>query len=121
MGVYAEVQEFVLAHRPCARPRHGGAGPPTVNRYRLIVVCGCGAEFKRWDKVGRSERNRPALSLRMVDQAGGEEDGGGSCKADGGWTMISRTAGSRPVRIRFLFTNPSAPLTKAMRRYVSSV
>jgi hypothetical protein len=20
----------------------------TVNRYRLLVVCGCGAEFKRW-------------------------------------------------------------------------
>jgi hypothetical protein len=72
MGVYAEVQEFVLAHRPCARPRHGGAGPPTVNRYRLIVVCGCGAEFKRWDKVGRSERNRPALScewqIRRVEK-----------------------------------------------------
>jgi hypothetical protein len=48
MGVYAEVREFVLAHRPCAGPRHADAGPPTVNGYRLIVVCGCGAEFKRW-------------------------------------------------------------------------
>jgi len=29
-------------------PRHVNAGPPTVNGYRLLVVCGCGAEFKRW-------------------------------------------------------------------------
>jgi hypothetical protein len=30
MGVYAEVREFVLAHRPCAGPRQANAGPPTV-------------------------------------------------------------------------------------------
>jgi len=59
-------------------------------------------------------------AARMADQAGGEGDGGGSCKIDGGRPMTSRIAGSRPVRIRCLFTNPSAPLTEAMRRYVSS-
>ena len=48
MGVYAEVRDFVLAHRACAGPRHANAGPPTMNGYRLLVVCGCGAEFKRW-------------------------------------------------------------------------
>jgi len=48
MGVSAEVRDFVLAHRPCAGPRHADAGVPTVDGYRLIVVCGCGAEFKRW-------------------------------------------------------------------------
>jgi hypothetical protein len=48
MGVYAEVRDFVLAHRSCAGSRHANAGPPTVDGYRLIVVCGCGAEFKRW-------------------------------------------------------------------------
>jgi hypothetical protein len=47
MGVYAEVRDFVLTHRPCAGPRQAKAGPPTVSGYRLIVVCGCGAEFKR--------------------------------------------------------------------------
>jgi hypothetical protein len=30
MGVYAEVREFVLAHRPGAGPRQAHAGPPTV-------------------------------------------------------------------------------------------
>jgi hypothetical protein len=48
MGVYAEVRDFVLARRPCAGPRHSTVGPPTVNGYRLSVVCRCGAEFKRW-------------------------------------------------------------------------
>jgi hypothetical protein len=48
MGVYAELRGFVLAHRPCAGSRHANAGPPTVDGYRLLVVCGCGAEFKRW-------------------------------------------------------------------------
>ena len=53
----------------------------------------------------------------MADQAGGKEDGGGSCKIDGGRRMTSQIAGRRPVWIRCLFTNPSAPLTEAMRRY----
>ena len=48
MGVYAELRGFVLAHRPCAGSRHANAGPPTVDGYRLLVVRGCGAEFKRW-------------------------------------------------------------------------
>jgi hypothetical protein len=48
MGVYMEVRDFVLAHRRCAGPRYAHAGPPTVNGYRLSVVCGCGAGFKRW-------------------------------------------------------------------------
>ena len=47
-SVYADLCGFVLAHRPCPSPRHTNVGPPTVNGYRLIVVCGCGAEFKRW-------------------------------------------------------------------------
>ena len=28
--------------------RHATVGVPTVSGYRLLVVCGCGAEFKRW-------------------------------------------------------------------------
>jgi hypothetical protein len=47
-GVYADFRGFVLAHRPCTGPRHTSAGAPAVNGYRLLVVCGCGAEFKRW-------------------------------------------------------------------------
>jgi len=47
-GVYADLRGFVLAPRPCTGPRHANAGPPTVGGYRLIVVCGCGAEFNRW-------------------------------------------------------------------------
>ena len=47
-GVYADLRGFVLAHRPCRNPRLATAGPPTVNGYRLSVVCGCGAEFNRW-------------------------------------------------------------------------
>ena len=42
MGVYAEVRDFVLAHRACAGPRHANAGVPTVAGYRLLVVCGWG-------------------------------------------------------------------------------
>jgi hypothetical protein len=40
MVVYAEVREFVLAHRPSAGPRQANAGWPTVSGYRLVVVCG---------------------------------------------------------------------------------
>jgi hypothetical protein len=47
-GVHTELCAFVLAHRPCPGPRHANAGAPTVTGYRLLVVCGCGAEFKRW-------------------------------------------------------------------------
>ena len=47
-GVYADLRDFVLVHRPCTGSRLANAGPPTVNGYRLHVVCGCGAEFKRW-------------------------------------------------------------------------
>jgi hypothetical protein len=28
--------------------RHATVGVPSVNGYRLLVVCGCGTEFKRW-------------------------------------------------------------------------
>jgi len=28
--------------------RHANAGPTILAGYRLFVVCGCGAEFKRW-------------------------------------------------------------------------
>jgi hypothetical protein len=48
MGVYAEVRDFVLAHRACAGPRRATAGVPTAGGYRLFVACGCGAEFNRW-------------------------------------------------------------------------
>jgi hypothetical protein len=47
MGVYADLRNFVLAHRTCAGSRHANAGPPTVDGYRVSVVCGCGAELKR--------------------------------------------------------------------------
>jgi hypothetical protein len=48
MGVYAELRDFVLDHRTCAGSRQATAGSPTVDGYRLSVVCGYGAEFKRW-------------------------------------------------------------------------
>jgi hypothetical protein len=48
MGVYAEVRDFVLAHRACAGPRQANTGAPTAAGYRLFVACGCGAELKRW-------------------------------------------------------------------------
>ena len=48
MGIYAELRGFALAHRRCPGPRHANAGPTTTTGYRLFVVCGCGAEFKRW-------------------------------------------------------------------------
>jgi hypothetical protein len=47
-GVYADLRGFVLAHRPCAGSRRADAGQPTANGYRLLVVCGCRAEFTRW-------------------------------------------------------------------------
>jgi len=43
-GVYAAVSCSPIAPAPArATPT-----PPTVNGYRLLVVCGCGAEFNRW-------------------------------------------------------------------------
>jgi hypothetical protein len=48
VGVYAEVRDFVLAHRACTGSRQANAEVPTVAGYRLRVVCGCGTEFKRW-------------------------------------------------------------------------
>jgi hypothetical protein len=30
MGVYAEVRDFVLAHRPCESSRHANGGPPSA-------------------------------------------------------------------------------------------
>jgi hypothetical protein len=47
-GVYADLRGFVFAHRSCPGQRHVNTGAPTVNGYRLLVKCGCGAEFKRW-------------------------------------------------------------------------
>jgi len=64
MGVYAEVRDFVLTHRPCAGPRQANAGPPTVSGYRLIVVCGCGAEFK--GHAGRRGRGSVAVGAAGV-------------------------------------------------------
>jgi hypothetical protein len=57
MGVYAEVREFVQAHRPCAGPRQANTGPPTVSGYRLVVICGCGTEFKRWVTLDDADEN----------------------------------------------------------------
>ena len=49
MGLIALPALRVVAGVRRARgPRHATAGPPTVNGYRLSVVCGCGAEFNRW-------------------------------------------------------------------------
>src|SRR5260370_28076387 len=64
MGVYAEVRDFDPTHRPCAGPRQANAGPPTVSGYRLIVVCGCGAEIKRWVALDDADEDllRPALT-----------------------------------------------------------
>ena len=56
-GVYADLRGFVLAPRPCTGPRHANAGPPTVGGYRLIVVCGCGAEFKRWVTLDEADED----------------------------------------------------------------
>ena len=63
MGVYAEVRDFVLAHRSCAGSRHAHAAPPTVDGYRLIVVCGCGAEFKRWVTLDDADEDLLRSSL----------------------------------------------------------
>jgi hypothetical protein len=80
MGVYAEVREFVQAHRPCAGPRQTNAGPSTVSGYRLVAVCGCGAEFKRWvtqddadedllvRRCSRSRTSRP-LAAQLLSRA----------------------------------------------------
>ena len=48
VDVFADLCGFARAHRNCAGPRHANAGPTTGRGYRLFVVCGCGAEFKRW-------------------------------------------------------------------------
>ena len=67
MGVYMEVRDFVLAHRPCAGPRYTHAGPPTVNGYRLSVVCGCGTEFKRWVTLDDADEDLLRSALRAFE------------------------------------------------------
>ena len=57
MGVYAEVRDFVLAHRTCVGLRQAKAGVPTVAGYRLLVVCGCGAEYKRWVTLDEADEH----------------------------------------------------------------
>lgn len=48
MGVYAELRGFAIVHRQGDGPRHANTGSMTEAGYRLFVICGCGAEFKRW-------------------------------------------------------------------------
>jgi hypothetical protein len=64
MGIYAELRGFVLAHRRCSGPRHANAGPATEAGYRLFVICGCGAEFKRW--VTPEEANEDLLRSTLL-------------------------------------------------------
>lgn len=48
---WASTRKSETSFWPIARarvPRQANAGVPTVSGYRLLVVCGYGAEFKRW-------------------------------------------------------------------------
>lgn len=67
MGVYAEVRDFVLAHRACAGPRQANAGAPTVAGYRLFVVCGCGAESKRWVTLDHADKDLLKSALLALE------------------------------------------------------
>ena len=68
-GVYADLRGFVLAHRPCTGSRHANAGPPTVNGYRLSVVCGCGAEFNRWVMLNDADEDLLKSALLAFESA----------------------------------------------------
>jgi hypothetical protein len=57
VGVYAQLRSFILAHRACPGSRHTGAQPPTAAGYRLVVICGCGKEFKRWVTLDDVDEN----------------------------------------------------------------
>ena len=70
MGVYAEVRDFVLTHRPCAGPRQANAGPPTVSGHRVVVVCGCGAEFKRWVTLDDADEDLLKSALLAFENQG---------------------------------------------------
>ena len=47
MTLYADLEEFVQAHRP-----HGNLSwwttPPTPQGYQVRVTCPCGVIFERW-------------------------------------------------------------------------
>ena len=91
MGVYAEVRDFVLAHRACAGPRQANAGAPTVAGYRLFVVCGCGAVQALGDARPCGQR------LAQVGAAGIRE-------LDSEWT---RTTPPRSTLTRDVIGSPS--------------
>ncbi|MFQ5828297.1 MAG: hypothetical protein ACE5JD_03960 [Candidatus Methylomirabilia bacterium] len=46
MSLFADVQRFVHAHRPCGELTYD-AGEPTPRGYWLCLDCSCGAVFDR--------------------------------------------------------------------------
>ena len=47
MTLLADLEKFVLAHRPHG-PLTGDATEPVLNGYLLTVACPCGVAFERW-------------------------------------------------------------------------
>lgn len=47
MSVFADVEEFVHAHRPRGELTWW-TSPPTAKGYQVTVACPCGVVFERW-------------------------------------------------------------------------
>jgi hypothetical protein len=47
MGLAADLERFVTAHRACGQ-LVGDATEPILSGYRVWIACPCGARFDQW-------------------------------------------------------------------------
>ncbi len=62
MGIFPEVEAFVHVHRSCGELTWI-ANQPTPRRYRLRIVCPCGAVFNCWITPEAAEEDLLHTSL----------------------------------------------------------
>ena len=65
MGIFEEIQKFVEDHRPCGEVT-GRAQPPTVDGYRVRMVCTCGDMYDRWVTPEAARRDLIFSSLLVL-------------------------------------------------------
>jgi hypothetical protein len=65
MGIFEETQTFIKDHQPCGRIV-GGVHPPTVEGYRVRMVCACGDKLDRWVTLEDAEYDLIYTSLLVL-------------------------------------------------------
>jgi len=64
--MFAELEAFVAAHRPCG-DFDPEVGEPTTTGYALEVRCACGAAFARWISPELAAEGLLRSRLSVVD------------------------------------------------------